>query len=123
VPTQLASVAAWQDETHVIENRAAYRQKFDAVLEILDGVLDVQKPDASFYLWAKTSIPKTPMKGEQFAQQLFAAQKVTVLPGSYLARAANGLNPGEDYVRLALVAPLSECIQAAERIKAFVQSL
>lgn len=118
VPTQLASVAAWQDETHVVENRSAYRKKFDAVLQILDGVLDVQKPDASFYLW-----PKTPIKGEVFAQKLFEAQKVTVLPGSYLAREAQGVNPGEDYVRMALVAPLAECIQAAERIKAFVQSL
>jgi len=118
VPTQLASVAAWQDEGHVIDNREAYRQKFDAVLEILDGVLDVKKPDASFYLW-----PKTPIKGEDFAQQLFAKQKVTVLPGSYLARAADGINPGEYYVRLALVAPLVECIEAANRIKAFAQSL
>lgn len=118
VPTQLASVAAWQDETHVIANRKAYAAKFDAVLSILADVLPVAKPDASFYLW-----PKTPIKGELFAQQLFAAQKVTVLPGSYLAREANGMNPGEDYVRLALVAPLAECIQAAERIKAFVQSL
>ncbi len=118
VPTQLASLAAWQDETHVIDNREAYRRKFDAVLAILDGVLDVAKPDASFYLW-----PKTPIKGEDFAQQLFAQQKVTVLPGSYLAREADGINPGEHYVRLALVAPLAECIQAAERIKAFVQSL
>jgi N-succinyldiaminopimelate aminotransferase len=118
VPTQLASIAAWEDEQHVIENREAYRQKFDAVLKILNGVLPVSKPDASFYLW-----PKTPIKGELFAQQLFAAQKVTVLPGSYLAREANGINPGEDYVRLALVAPLAECVDAAERIKAFVQSL
>ncbi|MDF3011855.1 MAG: succinyldiaminopimelate transaminase [Cellvibrio sp.] len=118
VPTQLASLAAWQDEDHVIANREAYRQKFDAVLEILDGVLDVKKPDASFYLW-----PQTPIKGEDFAQQLFAQQKVTVLPGSYLARMANGINPGENYVRLALVAPLAECIEAANRIKAFVQSL
>lgn len=118
VPTQLASVTAWQDEQHVRENRAVYRQKFDAVLEILDGSLDVVKPDASFYLW-----PKTPVKGELFAQQLFASQKVTVLPGSFLAREANGINPGEDYVRMALVAPLAECIEAAERIKAFVQSL
>ena len=118
VPTQLASLAAWQDEQHVIANRDAYRAKFDAVLNVLDGCLDVQKPDASFYLW-----PKTPIKGEDFAQQLFAQQKVTVLPGSYLARASNGINPGEDYVRLALVAPLAECIAAAERIKAFVQSL
>lgn len=118
VPTQLASVAAWQDEAHVIDNREAYRQKFDAVLKILNGVLDVAKPDAGFYLW-----PKTPINGEDFAQQLFAQQKVTVLPGSYLARAADGTNPGENYVRLALVAPLAECIEAATRIKTFVQSL
>jgi N-succinyldiaminopimelate aminotransferase len=118
VPTQLASVTAWADESHVIENRTAYRKKFDAVLAILDGVLDVTRPDASFYLW-----PKTPIKGETFAQQLFAQQKVTVLPGSFLAREASGINPGEDYVRMALVAPLNECIEAAERIKAFVQSL
>ncbi len=118
VPTQLASIAAWQDENHVIENREAYRQKFDAVLEILDGALDVTKPDASFYLW-----PKTPIKGEMFAQQLFAQQKVTVLPGSFLARETQGINPGEDYVRMALVAPLAECIEAAQRIKQFVKSL
>lgn len=118
VPTQIASTAAWQDEQHVIANRQAYREKFDAVLKILDGVLQVEKPDASFYLW-----PKTPIKGELFAQQLFAQQKVTVLPGSYLAREANGINPGEDYVRMALVAPLAECIEAAERIKLFVQGL
>lgn len=118
VPTQLASVAAWQDEQHVRENRSVYRQKFDAVLKILEGVLEVTRPDASFYLW-----PKTPINGELFAQQLFAAQKVTVLPGSFLAREADGINPGEDYVRMALVAPLAECIEAAERIKAFVQSL
>lgn len=118
VPTQLASVAAWQDEGHVVDNREAYRQKFDAVLAILDGVLTVEKPDASFYLW-----PKTPIRGEDFAQQLYAQQKVTVLPGSYLAREAHGTNPGENHVRLALVAPFAECIQAAERIKAFVQSL
>lgn len=118
VPTQLASIAAWQDESHVIDNREAYRQKFDAVLTILDRVLDVAKPDASFYLW-----PKTPINGEDFAQQLFAQQKVTVLPGSYLARVTDGINPGENYVRLALVAPLAECIEAATRIKTFVQSL
>ena len=118
VPTQLASVSAWEDEQHVIENREAYRQKFDAVLEILAGVLPVEKPDASFYLW-----PKTPIKGELFAQQLFASQKVTVLPGSFLAREANGINPGEDYIRMALVAPLAECIEAAKRIKTFVESL
>ena len=80
--------------------------------------MDVTKPDASFYLW-----PKTPINGEDFAQQLFAQQKITVLPGSYLARTSAGINPGEHYVRLALVAPLAECIEAAQRIKTFVQSL
>ena len=118
VPTQLASVAAWKDEEHVRANRTAYRQKFEAVLDILEGALDVSMPDASFYLW-----PKTPTRGEDFAQQLFAQQNVTVLPGSYLARMCDGLNPGEDYVRMALVAPLTECIEAAQRIKAFVNSL
>jgi N-succinyldiaminopimelate aminotransferase len=118
VPTQLASSAAWQDETHVIENREAYRQKFDAVLKILNGVLEVEKPEAGFYLW-----PKTPIKGELFAQQLFSKQKVTVLPGSYLAREVKGFNPGENYVRLALVAPLAECVEAAERIRTFVRTL
>lgn len=118
VPTQLASIAAWGDEQHVIANRTAYRQKFDAVLGILGNLLDVHKPDASFYLW-----PKTPLKGELFAQQLFAQQRVTVLPGSFLARATNGINPGEDYVRMALVASLEECVEAAERIKTFLQNL
>jgi len=118
VPTQIASTAAWKDEQHVIANRQAYREKFDAVLSILSSVLTVERPDASFYLW-----PKTPIKDELFAQKLFAQQKVTVLPGSYLAREANGINPGEDYVRMALVAPLAECIEAAERIKLFVQGL
>lgn len=118
VPTQLASVAAWKDESHVQANRNAYREKFDAVLQILDGVLPVSMPDAGFYLW-----PKTPLRGEDFAQQLFARQYVTVLPGSYLARTSGEVNPGEDYVRMALVAPLAECIEAAQRIKAFVKSL
>jgi N-succinyldiaminopimelate aminotransferase len=88
------------------------------VLDVLAGVLPVAKPDASFYLW-----PQTPINGEAFAQQLFAQQKVTVLPGSYLAREAEGVNPGEDYIRMALVAPLAECVEAAQRIKHFVQSL
>lgn len=118
VPTQIASAAAWRDERHVVENREQYRQKFSAVLEILKGVLDVTKPDAGFYLW-----PRTPIKGEDFAQALFANQNVTLLPGSYLARTCHGINPGENYVRMALVASLSECVEAAYRIKQFVQQL
>lgn len=123
VATQLASIAAWSDETHVKANRDLYRQKFDAVLEILDGVLDVSKPDASFYLW-----PKTPIAATEFAQGLFAQQNVTVLPGGYIARDAQGANsdkenPGENHIRMALVAELDQCIEAAQRIKSYVQSL
>lgn len=116
-PTQLASIAAWRDEAHVEQNRAAYREKFSAVLDILDGALDVSAPDAGFYLW-----PRTPVNGEAFAQQLYAQQNITLLPGSYLSRTIDGLNPGENHVRMALVAPLSECIEAAKRIKTFMQN-
>lgn len=115
---QKASIAAWQDETHVEHNRSAYREKFRRVLAVLDGKLDVKMPDAGFYLWAKTPIPDT-----DFAQQLFAQQHVTVLPGSYLGRDMAGVNPGAYYVRMALVATLPECIEAAERIARFTDSL
>jgi len=123
IHTQLASIAAWNDEEHVKENRRQYSLKFKAVLEILNdpslaGKIEVKQTDASFYLWAKTEIDE-----ELFAQQLFAQQHVTVLPGSYLSRTVDGINPGKNRVRLALVASVEECIEAAERIKLFVQSL
>ncbi|RLT94398.1 succinyldiaminopimelate transaminase [Ketobacter sp.] len=117
VQHQLASIAAWNDEAHVQENRRIYQQKFDSVLSILDGVLDVQRPDASFYLW-----PKTPVTDTEFARGLFQQQHVTVLPGQFLSRTVDNINPGENRVRMALVAPLDQCIEAAERIKHFVQS-
>lgn len=114
---QSASIAAWQDEQHVIENRALYREKFHAVTPILKQVLEVDLPDAGFYLWAK-------VKGsdEDFARDLYAAYNVTVLPGSYLARNAQGHNPGMGYVRMALVAQTDECLEAAQRIAAFVRN-
>jgi N-succinyldiaminopimelate aminotransferase len=123
VHTQLASIAAWNDEEHVKENRRQYSLKFKAVLEILNDPsiadkIEVEQTDASFYLWAKTSIDE-----ELFAQQLFAQQHVTVLPGSYLSRTIDGINPGKNRVRMALVASVEECIEAAERIKHFVKSL
>jgi N-succinyldiaminopimelate aminotransferase len=118
LPVQHASIAAWRDEAHVKENRAIYRKKFAAVHEILSEVLDVAMPPAGFYLW-----PRTPIAGETFARDLFADQNVTVLPGSYLSRESGGVDPGRDHVRLALVAPLEECVEAALRIKEFVQSL
>jgi len=117
VQTQLASIAAWQDEAHVRENRDQYRAKYDAVLDILQPVLDVQRPDGSFYLWAKV-----PGGDAEFTRDLFEAQHVTVVPGSYLSREVNGVNPGAGRVRMALVAPLAECIEAAERIRAFLQN-
>lgn len=116
---QRASVAAWNDETHVIANREAYRQKFAAVTPRLAGVLDVALPDAGFYLWA--AVPG----GDDvaYAQGLLAQYNVTVLPGSLLARSAQGRNPGAGRVRMALVAPLEECLEAADRIVSYTESL
>lgn len=112
---QKASIKAWQDEQHVKDNRTLYQKKFTDVLEILSPTLDVKKPDAGFYLWAKT-----PESDEDFAQNLFAKQNITVLPGSYLSREAQDLNPGNQHVRMALVASYDECIDAAKRIRQFM---
>lgn len=112
-----ASIAAWHDEEHVRDNRRQYREKFDAVLPILQPVLDVRMPQASFYLWAPT-----PGSDAAFARELYGHTGVTVLPGSFLAREAHGANPGEGRVRLALVAPLAQCVEAAERIARFVRT-
>jgi len=115
---QMASIAAWSDEAHVINNRTLYKEKFDAVLDILGPVIKVGRPDAGFYLWLST-----PNSDTDFAQQLFAQQNVTVLPGSYLSRAVDNNNPGAGHIRLALVAPLDECIEAANRIKTYLRKV
>jgi N-succinyldiaminopimelate aminotransferase len=117
---QMGSVAAWDDETHVVENRAQYREKFNAVTPVLASVMDVALPDAGFYLWA--AVPPA-FKGDDalFAAELLAQYNVTVLPGSYLARQANGHNPGAGRVRMALVAETAECLEAAHRIKSFIE--
>ena len=112
---QAASIAAWADEDHVLANRALYRDKFARVTPILAEVLDVALPDAGFYLWAKVRTSDT-----EFARELFALYNVTVLPGSYLAREVNGLNPGAQRIRMALVAETAECEEAAHRIARFV---
>lgn len=118
---QAASIAAWNDEDHVVENRALYRQKFAQVTPLLADVMDVRLPDAGFYLWAK--VPEAlGMSDAEFAQALLAQYNVTVLPGSYLARDAGGANPGAQRVRMALVAEAEECVQAAQRIVQFIQS-
>lgn len=117
VHNQWASMAAWQDETHVIANRELYRNKYDAVLDVLDNVWPMSRPTAGFYLW-----PKTPVDDETFACRLFEQQNIKVLPGRYLSREVNGYNPGHDRVRMALVATLDECVEAAERLKHFIQN-
>ena len=116
VQVQKASAVAWRDEAHVRENRELYRQKFAAVLDILQGSLEVSLPDGGFYLWART-----PGDDEAFARELFAREHVTVVPGSYLSREVAGVNPGAGRIRMALVAPLAECVEAAERIRRFCQ--
>jgi len=118
LPTQHASIAAWQDEAHVIENRQLYREKFTAVIDILADVCSINKPPAGFYIWLKVPIADT-----EFTQRLFAQENVTVLPGSFLSREFDGINPGQNHVRIALVAPLDECLDAARRIKSFINSL
>lgn len=117
-PVQTASVAAWNDEAHVLDNRRQYREKFAAVTPLVAEVLDTGMPDASFYLWARTPVPDT-----DFARALLEAYNVVVLPGSFLARESRGVNPGAGFVRIALVAGLEDCLEAAGRIRQFAQQL
>ncbi|MFM8609914.1 MAG: succinyldiaminopimelate transaminase [Burkholderiaceae bacterium] len=113
---QAASITAWGDEAHVAENRRLYRNKFQQVTPLLAEVLDVQLPDAGFYLWAGVAGSDT-----DFARDLYAQYNVTVLPGSYIARERDGINPGAGRVRMALVAESDECVEAARRIVQFVR--
>src|SRR3954470_19151354 len=117
-PVAAASIAAWGDEQHVVENRAQYRRKFSEVTPVLASALDVRLPDASFYLWA--GVPGG--DDQAFARDLLAQYNVTVLPGSFLARESGGRNPGAGRVRMALVAQTAECLEAAHRIVHFVQN-
>ncbi len=115
---QQASRVAWQDEAHVQENRRLYRAKFAAFKDIVGDTLPLQMPDAAFYYWVRTPIADT-----EFARSLYRDYNVTVLPGCFLAREAHGVNPGANFVRIALVASEAECMEAAKRIKEFVQKL
>jgi len=117
VPTQLASIAAWNDDAHAAANRALYREKYARVLPILAPVLDVVEPDGGFYLW-----PDVQRDDEIFTRDLFAAQNLTILPGSYLARDTRSGNPGRQRVRISLVAPIDECVIAAQRIRNFLET-
>jgi N-succinyldiaminopimelate aminotransferase len=115
---QQSSIAAWNDETHVIENRRLYREKIRAVLDILKPAIELEQPEATFFLWLPT-----PIDDQEFTRELYARQNVTVLPGSYLSRTIDGRNPGTGHVRIALVAETAHCIDAAERIKQFLETL
>lgn len=117
-PLQAGAAAAWEDEGHVRANRRAYRERFDAVLEILEPAVEVTRPQGGFYLW-----PRVPGGGESFARALFAREGITVLPGAYLARDPGDGNPGEDRVRIALVDSLEACVDAARRIRRVAEDL
>ncbi|MCM1129202.1 MAG: succinyldiaminopimelate transaminase [Alistipes senegalensis] len=119
---QHASIAAWNDETHVIENRRKYQEKFRAATPLLQEVLNIDWPDASFYLWAEVH-EKTGLTDTEFARRLYENSNVTVLPGSYLARQAHGINPGENRIRIALVAEYEELMEAVSRITGFIRRL
>jgi N-succinyldiaminopimelate aminotransferase len=114
---QAASIAAWEDEIHVVKNRRLYTEKFKKVMDIVSSVLPVTRPDASFYLWVRTPISDT-----TFAQLLHRDYNISVLPGSFLAREAHGINPGANFIRVALVANLDETLEAAERIVRFCKN-
>jgi N-succinyldiaminopimelate aminotransferase len=118
LPAQYASIAAWNDETHVRANRDAYRAKFQGVLEILRPVLDVTPPEASFYLW-----PRLPINDEIFTKRLYTQENVSVLPGSYLSRDNRGYNPGLNHIRIALVPTFDQCIIAAWRMRALLERM
>ncbi len=120
-PVQAASIAAWGDETHVQENRVKYREKFTLVTPMLKKVMDVELPDAGFYLWA--DVRRTGLTDTEFARRLYVDYNVTVLPGSYLAREAHGINPGQNRIRMALVAEVDEGVEAAQRIVQFCTAL
>ena len=115
-PVQAASIVAWNDEAHVLDNRDQYREKFDAVLKILSPHINVQKPDAGFYLWADIA-----MDDEVFTRKIFEQENLNVVPGSYLSREVDGVNPGGNRIRMALVAELDECIEAANRIAHYLK--
>jgi N-succinyldiaminopimelate aminotransferase len=118
LPVQRASIAAWNDEAHVQENRRLYQEKFRAVLPLIRAPLSAAMPEGGFYLWLRT-----PLDDCEFTRRLHHEYNVLVLPGSYLAREAGGENPGRNHVRIALVAPIGECVEAIERLMKFARGL
>jgi N-succinyldiaminopimelate aminotransferase len=115
---QAASIAAWNDEAHVLENRRLYAEKYRAALPLVKAPLETEMPDGGFYLWIRT-----PVDDAEFTRRLLAEYNVLVLPGSYIARSVDGVNPGANHIRVALVPPLADCTEALERISRLAQSL
>ncbi len=115
---QMASCEAWKDTKHSKVNRDLYRKKFDMIRDVLSPLIDIQYPEAGFYLWLETPVSDT-----EFTYNLYSQQNITVLPGSFISRKIDGLNPGENFVRIALVAQIDECIEAASRIKQYLQTI
>jgi N-succinyldiaminopimelate aminotransferase len=115
LPTQFASIEAWNDDAHVSANRRLYQQKFDRVIPMLEPVLPLERPEGAFYLWART-----PGDDAQFTRALYERTHLTVLPGSFMAREAHGENPGRARVRISLVPPLAQCLEAAARLRDFL---
>jgi N-succinyldiaminopimelate aminotransferase len=118
VTVQRASIAAWRDEAHVVANRRLYADKYREVLPLIEAPLQASKPDGGFYLWMRTPVDDT-----RFTRDLLRDYNVSVLPGSYLARECNGVNPGRNYIRIALVQPQQECVEAIRRINSLAKSL
>ncbi|MEM7611747.1 MAG: succinyldiaminopimelate transaminase [Pseudomonadota bacterium] len=114
---QHASIAAWSDDTHVVENRALYNEKFDSVTPLLADVMSVSMPPAAFYLW-----PQTGTDDVRFCRELYASTNVTCVPGSYLSRDIDGRNPGAGYIRISLVADVEHTLEAARRIATFART-
>ncbi|HOA94778.1 MAG TPA: succinyldiaminopimelate transaminase [Quisquiliibacterium sp.] len=117
-PVQAASIAAWNDEAHVRDNRRQYREKFDALEPLLAGPMRTGRPEAGFYFWAR--VPGG--DDAAFVRDLYRQYNVLTLPGSYLARTVDGRNPGQGFVRLAVVEPLAQCVEAAQRIRTFLNA-
>ena len=118
MPAQRVAIAAYADEDHVVENRRLYAEKFRAALPLVRKPLECAMPEGAFYLWMRT-----PIDDAEFARRLHAQYNVLVLPGSFLARTVRGVNPGANHLRLALVPPLAECVEAMERIMHLAGSL
>ncbi|UWQ24563.1 aminotransferase class I/II-fold pyridoxal phosphate-dependent enzyme [Leisingera aquaemixtae] len=110
-PLQAAAARVWADEAHVAENRALYQEKYKIADEVFDGLNGYMAPEAGFFLWLPVD------NGEQAALKLWTETGVRVLPGAYLAQGEPGQNPGESYIRVALVAPAEDTRKALSTLR------